>query len=128
MYFALMIRTDPEVTEGQRPEDFMAMAAAVDAFDTDLTAAGRNVGSLRLGAANDARVIRLRGGKPFATDGPFAESREQIGGIYLVEADDLQAAASLAERLAASRIGSIEVLPVLGIDLRRVVLDTPDTM
>jgi hypothetical protein len=128
MYFALMIRTDPEVADGQSPEDFMAVAAAVDTFDTHLTEGGQNLGSLRLGATNDARVIRLRAGKPFTTDGPFAESREQIGGIYLVEADDLQAATGLAERLATSRIGSIEVRPVRGIDLRRVVLDPPDTV
>jgi hypothetical protein len=121
MYFALLIRNDPELSGDMSPHDFVALAADVEAFDASLTEAGQNLGSVRLGAG-DTRVIRLRGGVPLTTDGPFAETREQLGGIYLVEADDLGAAAAIAERLVAARIGSVEVRPILGIDLRTTVL------
>ncbi len=123
MYFALLIRTDPELMAGMEPADFAGLAADVDAFDAMLTGAGANVGSLRLAPAADARVIRLRGGKPFTTDGPFAETSEQIGGIYLIEAGDLDAATKIAEQLATTRLGSTELRPILDIDLRRMVLE-----
>jgi hypothetical protein len=121
MYFALLIRNDPELTDDMSPQDFVALAADVEAFDAKLTEAGQNLGSVRLGGG-DTRVLRLRGGAPIATDGPFAETREQLGGVYLVEAEDLGAATAIAERLVAARIGSVEVRPILGIDLRTTVL------
>lgn len=121
MYFALLIRNDPELNDEMSPQDFVALAADVDAFDAALTETGQNLGSVRLGTG-DGRVIRLRGGAPLTTDGPFPETREHLGGIYLVEAEDLDAAAAIAERLVTARIGSVEVRPILGIDLRTTVL------
>lgn len=122
MYFALLIRTDPDLMAQMEPADFVAIASDVEAFDKELTREDANLGSVRLGSASEAKVIRLRGGKPFTTDGPFAETAEQIGGIYLIEADDLDSASALAEKLATTRLGSTEVRPVLGVDLRRIVL------
>ena len=125
MYYALLIRTDPELVDDLSPEDFVTLAADVEAFDARLTAAGQNLGSVRLGSGDDACVVRLRGGAPITTDGPFAETREQLGGIYLVEAESPAAAAAIAEHLVAARIGSVEVRPILGIDLRTTVLHEP---
>jgi hypothetical protein len=126
MYFALLIRTDPELMAEMEPADFVALAADVEAFDQELTRADANLGSVRLGPASDTKVIRLRGGKPFTTAGPFAETAEQIGGIYLIEADDLDAAVAIAEKLASTRVGSTELRAVLGVDLRRIVLHEAD--
>jgi len=59
-----------------------------------------------------ATTVRVRDGKMLATDGPFAETREQLGGYYLVEAKDLNAAIEIAARIPSARIGSIEVRPI----------------
>ena len=62
-----------------------------------------------------ATTVRVRDGKPLKTDGPFAETREALGGYYLVEAKDLDEACALAARIPSARFGSIEVRPVLGM-------------
>jgi hypothetical protein len=126
MYFALLIRTDPELADDMAPQDFVTLAADVDAFDAQLTAAGQNLGSVRLGSSHEARVVRLRSGVPLVSDGPFAETREQVGGFYLVEAADIDAATQIAERLALAGIGSVEIRPILGIDLRTSVVHEAD--
>ena len=59
-----------------------------------------------------ARTVRVREGKPMITDGPFAETREQLGGFFLVEAADATEAAAIAARIPSARMGSIEVRPV----------------
>jgi hypothetical protein len=60
-----------------------------------------------------AKTIRVRGGKQLVTDGPFAETKEQLGGYYLVEAKDESAALAMAAKIPAVRSGSIEVRPVM---------------
>jgi hypothetical protein len=60
-----------------------------------------------------ATTVRVKGGKTVATDGPFAETREQLGGFYMVEAKDLDEAIGLAAGIPGSRTGSIEVRPIL---------------
>ncbi len=59
-----------------------------------------------------ARTVRLRSGKPVHTDGPFAETREQLGGYYVIEAKDLDEASRIAGRVPGARVGSIEVRPI----------------
>jgi hypothetical protein len=60
-----------------------------------------------------AKTVRVREGKALNTDGPFAETKEQLGGYYLVEADSIEAAASIAAGIPGARYGSIEVRPVM---------------
>jgi hypothetical protein len=60
-----------------------------------------------------ATTVRVRDGKPLTTDGPFAETKEQLGGFYLVEADTPEEAAAMAAKIPAARFGSIEVRPIL---------------
>jgi hypothetical protein len=59
--------------------------------------------------------VRVRDGKRLVTDGPFAETREQLGGFYIVDAKDLDEALSIAERIPPARFGTIEVRPVMEI-------------
>ena len=66
-----------------------------------------------------ATSVRVRAGKRTVTDGPFAETREQLGGYYLVDAKDLDEAISLAARIPGARVGTIEVRPVLEIPAPR---------
>ena len=60
-----------------------------------------------------AATVRVRNGKALTTDGPFAETKEQLGGFYLVEADNRDAAAAIAAKIPGARFGSIEVRPIM---------------
>src|SRR3981081_4241043 len=66
----------------------------------------------RLKPTSTATTVRVKDGKTLTTDGPFAETREQLGGYYLVEAKDLDAALAIAARIPGARFGSIEVRPI----------------
>ena len=81
-------------------------------FTQELSASGKNLGSNRLKDVASATTVRVRDGKRVITDGPFAETKEQLGGYYLVEAKDLDEAISLAAKIPSARFGSIEVRPV----------------
>ena len=70
-------------------------------------------GGNALQPTNTATTVRVRNGKRLTTDGPFAETKEQLGGFYLVEADNLDQAIKVAERIPAARYGSIEVRPIM---------------
>src|ERR1700688_3891332 len=67
----------------------------------------------RLKPVNTATTVRVREGKMLTTDGPFAETREQLGGYYLVEAKDLDAALGIAARIPGAKTGSVEVRPIM---------------
>ena len=79
---------------------------------TDIQASGRLVSSERLQAVSTASTVRVRDGKISTTDGPYAETKEQLGGYYLVEAKDLNDAIQTASRIPSARNGAIEVRPV----------------
>ena len=70
-------------------------------------------GGNALQATGTAKTVRLRNGKPSRTDGPFAETKEQLGGYYLVEAKDIDEAAKIAEKIPGARFGSVEVRPIM---------------
>jgi len=70
-------------------------------------------GGNALQATPTAQTVRVRNGKPLTTDGPFAETKEQLGGYYLVEAPDQAAAASMAAKIPAARFGCVEVRPIM---------------
>ena len=74
---------------------------------------GNYLGGEALQPVATATTVRVKNGKTLTTDGPFAETREQLGGFYLVEAKDLDEAIRLAAEIPASRTGSIEVRPIL---------------
>jgi hypothetical protein len=80
----------------------------------DLKAAGQYVSASQLAPAASATSVRLRDGKRLVTDGPFAETREQLGGYYLVEVPSLDEAIALAARIPSARFGTIEVRPLVG--------------
>ncbi len=67
----------------------------------------------QLQAATTARSVRVRNGKQMVTDGPFAETREQLGGFFMIEATDLDEARSIAARIPSARTGTIEIRPVM---------------
>jgi hypothetical protein len=89
-----------------------AMSSEYLAFTESIAKSGHYKGGNRLQPISTATTVRVRDGKREATDGPFAETREQLGGYYLVDAADLDEAISLAERIPGARLGSIEVRPI----------------
>jgi hypothetical protein len=82
-------------------------------FTNDIKKSGHYIGGNALQPVHTATTVRLREGKTAKTDGPFAETREQLGGYYLIEAKDLDEACAIGARIPASRTGSIEVRPVM---------------
>jgi hypothetical protein len=82
------------------------------AFTQSIIHSGNFKAGDRLQPTTTATTVRVRDGKTLTTDGPFAETREQLGGYYLVEAKDLDAALAIAARIPGARYGSIEVRPI----------------
>jgi hypothetical protein len=78
----------------------------------DLQKRGQYVSASPLQPVATATSVKLRNGKPVITDGPFAETREQLGGYFMVEANDLNEAVKIATRIPAARWGTVEVRPV----------------
>jgi hypothetical protein len=84
-------------------------------FTADIKQSGHWIGGNPLQPVHTATTVRVRDGKVSTTDGPFAETREQLGGYYLVEAKDLDEATRLAAWVPGAKLGSIEVRPVMPI-------------
>ena len=80
-----------------------------------LHSSGQYLGASPLHPISTATSVRVREGKRLVTDGPFAETREQLGGYYLVDATDLDEAIRIAERIPPARFGTVEIRPVLEI-------------
>jgi hypothetical protein len=81
----------------------------------DLDATGQYVAAGPLHSVSTATSLRMREGKRLVTDGPFAETREQLGGFYIVEAKDLDEAMPIAERIPPAKYGTIEIRPLMDI-------------
>lgn len=79
----------------------------------ELDRAGKLFGTSPLHPTSTATSVRVREGKRVVTDGPFAETREQLGGYYLIDAEDLDEAIGVAERIPGARTGTVEVRPVI---------------
>jgi hypothetical protein len=85
------------------------------AFTADIKRTGHYVSGAPLQPTATATTVRVKDGRAVSTDGPFAETREQLGGYYLVDAKDLDEAIGIAGRIPGARLGSIEVRPVLEV-------------
>ena len=89
------------------------MSAEYSAFTEGIRRSGHYLGGDPLEPTHAATTVRVRNGKPSTTDGPFAETKEQLGGYYLIEARDLNDAIQVAARIPGARAGSIEVRPIM---------------
>jgi hypothetical protein len=79
----------------------------------ELKASGHFLATSPLQQTATATSVRVRGGKPLVTDGPFAETREQLGGYYMIDVPDQETAIGIAARIPGARIGTVEVRPVV---------------
>ena len=87
------------------------------AYDLELRDRGYVVAAEALAPVATATTVRVREGKSSVTDGPFAETKEQLGGFYMIEARDLNDAIQVAARIPAARIGCVEVRPIRQLDV-----------
>ncbi len=94
------------------------MTAEYGAFTQSIIQSGHFKAGDGLQPTTTATTVRVRDGKTLTTDGPFAETREQLGGYYLVEAKDLDTALAIAARIPGAKTGSIEVRPIMIYDGR----------
>ncbi len=108
-YMLLMYASESDVP--QTPEQQKAAAPAWQALGKEVAAAGVLVASHGLSSAANATTLRVRNGKTLTTDGPFAETHEQLGGYFLLECKDLDEAIRWAEKIPTARYGSIEIRP-----------------
>jgi hypothetical protein len=99
-------------THPDSPRDDECLAYAESVF-----ASGRTLAAEPLESVDTATTVRMRNGKVTMTDGPFAETKEQLAGFYLVEARDLNDALQIAAHIPAARVGSVEVRPVRQLNL-----------
>jgi hypothetical protein len=85
-------------------------------FTQSITKSGHFIGGNQLHPVAKATTVRVRDGKKLITDGPFAETKEQLGGYYMIEAKDLDDAVAIAAKIPSARFGSIEVRPIVARD------------
>lgn len=111
-YMLLVYLDEQAMSEAERQHCYVESAQLTQ----DLNAKGQYRGASPLHPVSTATSVRVRDGKRLVTDGPFAETREQLGGFYLVEARDLDEAIGIAERIPPARFGTIEIRPVKEID------------
>ncbi len=111
MRYALLIYDDETKGAQMTREEGEAVMAAYFAYGEQYK--DKIVGGEALMPTNDATTVRLREGKTLTTDGPFAETKEQLGGFYLVSAANLDEAIELAARIPGAAEGCIEVRPVM---------------
>ena len=113
MQFLLLIHHVESERYARKPEVQEGIYKEYIDLVRDLSAKGNYLGGHELKPTSSATTVRVRNGKRSLTDGPFAETKEQLGGYFLVEAKDLDEAISIAARVPAAREGSIEVRPVI---------------
>ena len=112
MKYMLLVYLDEQgLSETEREHCYVESAELAQ----DLNSSGQYLSAGPLHPTSTATSVRVRQGKRLVTDGPFAETREQLGGYYLVEARDLDEAIGIAERIPIARVGTIEIRPVLEI-------------
>lgn len=112
MRYMLLVYHDEQALTSEEYEKCYVESAELA---RDLSANGRYVAASPLQSVSTATSVRVRSGERLVTDGPFAETHEQLGGFYLIEADSLDEAVEIAERIPVARIGTIEIRPILEI-------------
>ena len=112
MRYAMLICTDENWIAGLSESDTQAMLAGYGRFMDEMNSRGVLQSGERLRPTSDATTVRVREGETLTTDGPFAETKEQVGGFYLVDCKDLDEAIEIAAKIPGAAHGSIEVRPI----------------
>jgi hypothetical protein len=124
MKYLLLLYGDESQWADASPEDIQRSMDAYEAFGREIEQAGVFVAGEGLEATNAATTLRIRDGETSLTDGPFAETREQLGGFYLLDCKDRDEAVKWAAKIPQAYTGSIEIRPVM--DYEAVGYEHPD--
>ena len=116
MKYLCLIYSDESQIASLPERESRALLGEYMAFTDDIRRTGYFVAGERLQPTRAAMTVRSRNGHISTTDGPFAETKEQLGGFYMIEARDLNDAIQVASRIPGTRTGSIEVRPVWELD------------
>jgi hypothetical protein len=112
MKYLLMICTDESAVAALSPQEGAAVLAEYGAFGEEMARRGVLLGGERVRPTSDARTVRVREGRTLVADGPFAQTKEQLGGYYVVDCKDPDEAVEVASRIPGARHGTIEVRPI----------------
>ena len=113
MQYMLLIYGDEKIYESMSKDELKELMAGFRAYSAAMTEAGVMRGGSELARVHSATTVRVKGAKRNCTDGPFAETKEQLGGYYLIEAANLDDAIGWAARCPAATTGSIEIRPLV---------------
>jgi hypothetical protein len=113
MKYLLTIYNDESSYADATPEQIQQVMAAYEAFGREVSAAGAMLGGEGLSPSSTATTVQVRAGETLTSDGPFADTREQLGGYYLLECRDLDEAIGWAAKIPGALDGTIEVRPVM---------------
>ena len=116
MRYLCIVYNDDKKLDAMSKSEFDGLVAEHLAYDEEMRQNGQYVTSAALQPVHTATTVRVRNGKVSTTDGPFAETKEHLGGIILIEARDLNEAIQVAAKIPAARVGSIEVRPVWSLE------------
>ena len=112
MKYLCLVYYDEQTLDAMPRDEFAVFSGEHVALDEELIKNGHSIAAEALQPVQTAVTVRMRNGKLSTTDGPFAETKEQLGGFYLIEARDLNDAIQVASRIPSARIGSVEVRPI----------------
>jgi hypothetical protein len=116
MKYVCLIYDEEKKLDAMSPSESDAFMGEYFAFTDRIRQSGHYVGGEALQPVRTATTVRVRNGKTATTDGPFAETKEQLGGFYLIDARDLNDAIRVAAQIPSARLGSIEVRPIMEFD------------
>jgi len=120
MKYLCLIYDDEKKMAGMSKAEGDAFMGEYFQFTDGIRKSGHYVAGEALQPVGTATTVRVRNGKLSSTDGPFAETKEQLGGFYLIEAKDLNDAMQVASRIPSARFGSIEVRPIMDYSKAKV--------
>jgi hypothetical protein len=112
MKYMLLIYIDEQTLSEAKREECYAESVQLT---HQLQSSGQYLAANPLQPTSTATSVRVRNSKPLVTDGPFAETREQLGGYFLIDAEDLDEAIGIAARIPGARLGTVEIRPVMEI-------------
>jgi hypothetical protein len=113
MKYMLLIHHDEQLWNAHTEAEHQEIYREYRELIQKLESRGQYLEGDQLQAADTAKIVRVRDGQQLLTDGPFAETREQVGGFFLIEAKNLDEAKSIAAQIPSARTGSIEIRPVV---------------
>lgn len=120
MKYLCLIHFDDNVIAAMSQAEMTALEEEHLAYDDELRKCGHFIVAEALENAHDSTIVKMRNGKMIVTDGPYAETKEQLGGFFLIEARDLNEAIQVASRIPCARLGSVEVRAVRDLVKRAI--------